>query len=251
MTSLINKHDCKFSQRALFAIVAVLFSAANVFAAIITQPTSLSPGDTFRLAFVTSGTRDAASSDIADYNTFVTNAANAVPELASLGTTWTAIGSTEDDDARDNTNTVPSTVTGGSLGVPIFLLNDTKLADSNDDLWDGDIDVPLNRTELDTQFQLSTLVWTGTAADGTQKFDLLVPRGLGSTPFVSFGAALFSDARWVDNSSADPGFPVRLYALSDELQVIPEPGTFTLLLTALGAVGVMCRGRKQKAAHHC
>ncbi len=133
MTSLINKHDCKFSQRALFAIVAVLFSAANVFAAIITLPTSLNLGDEYRLAFVTSGTRDATSSDIADYNTFVTNAANAVPALASLGTTWTAIGSTATVDARDNTNTVPSTVNGGSVGVPIFLLNDTKLVDSNND----------------------------------------------------------------------------------------------------------------------
>jgi len=235
---------------AFVAGCVVLMSAANVFAAIVTQPTSLSPGDTYRLAFVTSGTRDAASSDIADYNTFVTNAANDVPELLSLGTTWTAIASTAGlvpVDARDNTNTVPSTVTGGSLGVPIFLLNDTKLVDSNDDLWDGSIDVPLNRTELDTQFQSSTPVWTGTAANGTQKFDLAVPRGLGSTPFVSFGNALFSDASWVDQSSADPGFPIPLYALSDELQVvIPEPGTLTML--CFGLLGLLAHGHRRRRA---
>ena len=33
------------------------------------------------------------------------------------------------------------------LAVPIFLLNDTKLVDSNDDLWDGTLDVPLSITE--------------------------------------------------------------------------------------------------------
>jgi len=146
------------------AACVVMLSAANVFAAIITQPTSLSPGDTYRLAFVTSTARDATSTNIADYNTHVTLAANAIPALASLGTTWTAIGSTATVAARDNTDTVPSTVTGGSLGVPIFLLNDTKLVDSNDDLWDGSIDVVLNRTELDTA--IVAQVWTGTTQAG-------------------------------------------------------------------------------------
>ncbi len=149
---------------AFIAACVVMLSPANVFAAIITQPTSLSLGDTYRLAFVTSTARDATSTNIADYNTFVTLAANAVPALASLGTTWTAIGSTATVAARDNTDTVPSTVPGGSLGVPIFLLNDTKLVDSNDDLWDGSIDVLLNRTELDTA--IVAQVWTGTTSAG-------------------------------------------------------------------------------------
>ena len=54
----------------------------------------------------------------------------------------TSIASTALVDARDNTSTVPSTATGGSLGVPIFLLNDMKLVDSNDDLWNGSLDIP-------------------------------------------------------------------------------------------------------------
>jgi len=62
------------------------------------------------------------------------------------------------------TNTVPSTVTGGSLGVSIFLLNDTKLADNNDDLWDGSIDVFFNRTELDDQLGADS--WTGSETSG-------------------------------------------------------------------------------------
>src|SRR5262245_19190294 len=97
----------------------------------ITAPTGLNPGDLYRLAFVTSTTRSAYSSNIDDYNTFVTNVANTVPELASLGTTWKAIGSTATVDARDNTGTNP--VPDG-VGVPIFLLNDTLLAADNFDL---------------------------------------------------------------------------------------------------------------------
>ena len=152
--------------RTIIVIVGctAMAPASRVYAVIITQPSSLNPGDSYRLAFVTAGTRDATSTNIADYNTFVTNAANAIPALASLGTTWTAIGSTATVEARDNTNTVPSTVGGGSLGVPIFLLNDTKLADSNDDLWDGSIDVPFDRTELDTAIVAD--VWTGTTQAG-------------------------------------------------------------------------------------
>ncbi len=63
------------------------------------------PGDFYRLAFVTSTTRDAVPTDIADYNAFVTATAEAVPELLALGTTWSVIGSTASVDARDNTGT--------------------------------------------------------------------------------------------------------------------------------------------------
>ena len=198
------------------AACVAMMSAANVFAAIITQPTSLNPGDKYRLAFVTSGILHATSSDIADYNTFVTNAANAVPALASLGTTWTVIGSTATVDARDNTNTVPSTVTGGSLGVPIFLLNDTKLVDSNDDLWDGFIGLPFGRTEVDTSLNAPT--WTGTDPSGTAG---AAPLGF---TIVTIGASSTTSSQWIDMMTLSHTFvPRPLYALSGELPGIPVP----------------------------
>ena len=231
---------------AFIATCVVTMSTANVFAAIITLPTSLKPGDKYRLAFVTSGIRNAASSNIADYNTFVTNSANSVPALAILGTSWKVIGSTETVDARDNTNTVPSTVTGGSLGVPIFLLNDTKLVESNDDLWDGSIIFALDRTELDTVTP-SPLVFTGTGRNGTAFLSTFF-----ASTFVRSGETFFIGSRWVEGAFVNS--PLSLYpfyAISGELLVIPEPCTFTLLLTALMVVGVMYRGRKQYAAHRC
>ena len=125
----------------VIAATAILLGAAgeslaqpNIF------PSDLSPGDKYRLAFVTSTTRDATSTNIADYNTFVTTVANDSSALSSLRTTWTAIGSTSTVDARDNTNTNPGTATG----VPIYLLNDTRLAADNADLWNGTIQNPLN-----------------------------------------------------------------------------------------------------------
>ena len=52
--------------------------------------------------FVTSTTTDATSPDIGYYNSFVTNVADAVPELLALNATWTVIGSTSAISAATN-----------------------------------------------------------------------------------------------------------------------------------------------------
>ncbi|MBI1923977.1 hypothetical protein HYR99_06980 [Candidatus Poribacteria bacterium] len=117
---------CRLTATVLLSLFLVLFFLPRVALSVpITVPTSLTPGAQYRLAFVTSTTRDALSSNIADYNTFVSNAANAVPELAALGTTWRAIASTLTSDAR----------TDFFHSVPIFLLNDTQLSQTFDLLF--------------------------------------------------------------------------------------------------------------------
>ena len=67
-----------------------------------------------------------------------------------------------DVDARDNNGTNPD-VEG--VGVPIFLLNDTLLANDNLDFWDGSILVPFEIDEGGTAISLS-FVWTGTTSSG-------------------------------------------------------------------------------------
>lgn len=215
----------------------VFLLPATALAVPITVPTSLSVGDQYRLAFVTSSGRDATSSDIADYNSFVTNATLNVPELAALGTTWKAIASTASVDARDNTGTNPSV----GAGVPIFLLNDTKLVDDNADLWDGDLDNSLSVNQFGSPFGM-LFVWTGTTPGGIgySGFELGPPHPVldsrvGDIPstndfWISF-AALSSSNTWP------------LYALSDTLTVpIPEPSTLVLFgLGFLGLVGYVYR----------
>ena len=86
-------------------------------------------GDQYRLIFVTSQSRNAFANSIANYNSWVRGIANGVTELAALGTTWMAIGSTAAVDARDNTGTNPNV----STGVPIYLLDgSTKVVDNNE-----------------------------------------------------------------------------------------------------------------------
>jgi hypothetical protein len=94
---LIQSVDLRAGGKLLaisFVSLAILGAASTSIAVPITVPTGLSPGDEYRLVFVTSTTRNATSSNIADYNLFVTGVANTIPELLALGTTWSATGST-------------------------------------------------------------------------------------------------------------------------------------------------------------
>ena len=59
-----------------YSFALVLFiTASNANATLLLQPPGLDFGDQYRLVFVTSTTRNAESSAIADYNTFVQTAA--------------------------------------------------------------------------------------------------------------------------------------------------------------------------------
>ena len=77
-------------------------------------PTGLAVGTKFRLLFLSSTKRDALSSDIADYNTFVQDrAAAGHADIQAYSGGFGAIGCTAAVDARDNTSTT-------GTGVPIY-----------------------------------------------------------------------------------------------------------------------------------
>ena len=102
-------------------------------------PPGLDAGDKFRLLFITSGSRNATSADIADYNSFVQNAAAAGhAAVRGYSAGFRALASTGAVDARDNTATT-------GTGVPIYWLNGNKIADNYADLYDGAWDDERNR----------------------------------------------------------------------------------------------------------
>jgi PEP-CTERM motif-containing protein len=219
-------------------LLAVVGVASRADAALVTVPPSLTTGDTYRLVFVTSTTRDATSTSIADYNTHVSDAANAVPELAALGATWKALASTAGTNAIANVGvSLPS--------VGIFRFDGTKVADGLDSgvgLYGGFILVQISINELGLSPEL--LVWTGTDQTGTAA---LADRLGTPTPLV--GDTRLTSRSWTDgffSGSTSSATLMPVYGISSELTVpVPEPGTIGL--TALGVAFLfLARRRKQQ-----
>ena len=81
------------------------------------KPADINAGEQFRLMFITSTTRNATSTDIADYNTFVsTRAAAGVTAIQAYANDFTALVSTETVNARTNTLTRTTDPTRRSTG---------------------------------------------------------------------------------------------------------------------------------------
>ena len=175
-------------------------------------------GDTYRLTFVTSTTRNATSTDIADYNAFVQDAAEA-STLANLSAaTWNAIGSTETVTAKANTGTDSGT------GEAIFLMDGTTVFAKNyADLWNG-TSVYLNIDENGVG-DISSDVFAGTMPDGTQVDDRYLGTTIpskGNPPtqvVVETGKTWKTGSGWIRIYNAGPTSKLRFFALSDPLAV--------------------------------
>ena len=95
------------------------------------KPTAVATGDKFRLLFLSSTKRNASSTDIADYNTFIqTRAAAGHTDIQDYSAGFRVVGCSAAVDARDNTKT---TYTMTDKGVPIYWLNGAKAADQYED----------------------------------------------------------------------------------------------------------------------
>ena len=158
------------------------FEALNrVFPDHVLIPAGLGVGDSFRLLFLTSTTRDATATDIEVYNTFVRAAAAAGhADIRDYSGRFYAVASTADDDARDNTGT---TYTSSNPGVPIHWLGGNQVADDYGDFYDGTWDAEYTATDESGEAYddggMGVGVWTGTDDDGTEYHD---PPGIGAGP---------------------------------------------------------------------
>jgi hypothetical protein len=196
---------CKTAIALLSVLLSVMFSNTAL-PAITIVPPDLNVGDVYHLVFVTSGGRDATSSDIAVYNSFVNDEADLVPEL--VGFTWFAIGSTETVDARDN----------ALVSAPVYRLDGTKVADDFLDMWNGSIDATITINQFG-EFN-DVFVWTGTLASGQASVNPL------GSPFPRIGDPSSIGSAWVQSGSLDQSVTLGFYALSRKLTVpVPEPSS--------------------------
>ena len=197
----------------------------------------------FRLLFVTSAERNATSSNIGDYNSFVQGAArsghSAIRPIASQ---FRVVGSTSAVDARDNTST---TYTSSDRGVPVYWLRGNKAADTYEDFYDGSWDERRNvRNEHGNAHNSglvgigpvsSSHIWTGSNNDGTKHSS----QYLGENP-VRFGQLGGSQANNRSPLSQDAEFPSQqshLYALSPVFTVVDRVDVTSVSITSSPASG--------------
>ncbi len=182
-------------------------------------------GDPYRLIFISSTSRDATSSDIADYNTHIQNAANS----AGLGAVnWYAIGSTNTIDARDNTFTTNLDTDGA-----IFLMNGSEVVANNlADLWDGAVDTRIDNDENGNVSSISTPIWTSWTAvwTGTNNDGTATSRYLGASN-VQLGLAKAELNFWENRSQASNSTNLPFYGISEVLKVSETGGSGIIHVT--------------------
>ena len=110
------------------------------------KPSALGAGDMFRILFLTHRTFAPTSSDIDDYNAYIRTQALIHRAIRPYASGFRVVGSTDDDDARENTST---TYTATAKGLPIYWLNGSKVADDYEDFYDGDWDDEANPRDRD------------------------------------------------------------------------------------------------------
>ena len=198
-------------------------------------PAGLNPGDQFRFVFVTNGIRDATSTNIADYDSFVNaEAGGATYDDVVVG--WLGIGSTDSVDAIDHV---------GQTNAPVYLSDGTLVTTSTTPagLWSRTlvhaINLDLAGDPVDLRSRLSGPARIPSALGLVDRSDPQ-RRKLGST---------LRQFRQLDSlRSQRPGGDLRpLYGISLVLSVpqsVPEPSALAMLGTALSVGLAIGRARK-------
>ncbi len=231
--------------------VCLLLVAFRAGAAQITLPPDLAPGDQYRLAFLTPSEISSAMS-IAEFNSFVQSAADAVPEVSALGATWKAIASTPEIGIRENTGIDPDVETG----VPIYLLNGRRIAADNADFWDGSHEGYI-RVYPNGDFEaFGAEVMAGGLGPDLANIGNQINVGSIPSNFCSMGNCLpgethppqqVTSSDWIV-AYDQPRGSYKMYAMSSVLTAVPEPSSGGSMLC--GAIGLLLAVRHVNSRQH-
>jgi hypothetical protein len=204
---------------------------------VLQSPAGLAPGTHFRFVFVTDGSTTATSSNITDYDNFVTTQAGGAT-YSGVTISWQAIGSTAAVNAISH-------ITGPQTD-PLYLADGSLVASSTttsaNGLWSGVLQHAISEDLSGTP--LTNTVWTGTQSNGTGNGAFV----LGNGGNVSGGFANATTSSWVNAAgSLAPTNLLSMYGISADLTAVPEPSSWLTLGIGLGVTTLICRSRHTRA----
>ena len=199
------------------------------------KPTDIGVGEQFRLMFATSTFRNARSTNIADYNTFVrTSAAAGLTALQTYAADFTALVSTESVNARANTLTWATDTDAPVYWVRSGVDATHRAADDYADFFDGSWATSWRGFNESGVAISTTRFWTGTNTDGTTH----------ATQFMGPTGGTALTAHWVlgtpdiEIGSTSSATTSRIVALSPVFQVAnTAPTVATVIPDRTATVG--------------
>ena len=240
-SSLITAKAGSLAVYALSEVFEVAVPITEVPADWSLVPSGLQEGDQFRLLFISSAPRNASPSEIATYNTWIqARAANGHTDIQDYSSSFQAVGSTEDMDARDNTYT---TYTSSDKGVAIYWLGGNKVADDYEDFYDEDWDEEASMKNESGTAESGVTAWTGSDHDGTEMLQGTpeTSRALGNSnnAWVRFGKTNSDEHGPLSGATANRSNNKRIYGLSGVFEVVAgnNPATGEPTITGTAQVG--------------
>ena len=231
---------------APLVLVCVTFNVTPASAAPITVPPDIHDyvglGAQYRLVFVTSTTRDATSLNIEDYNAFVTGVANSVPELAALGLSWYAMAATPATTVRENIHQTPGLIDNDLV---YNLRGDLVAVGSDFSVFSGGDPFSRHLTIENGEgstYPAGSPIWVGSNYYGDMPGYLGVVPGPGKyTPVGSLYNGIHDT--FLQSSLLTDNYP--LFAMSAEIDIVPEPSTWVLGICGAAALGVSSLRRRR------
>jgi MYXO-CTERM domain-containing protein len=218
----------------LLALVLMGGLAAEAHASLIVNtPAGVGPGQSFIVVFVDTTIGHATDGSIADYNALITTAASGnITYPGGTISSWQILGATA---AADPAASVFSST------LPIYDDKGDKLA-TNGATWLAGGDTPLYSQTGSGAGGRPT--WTGLGENGAPA----AGNTLGSTNVTYGYPDVYIEGGLDSGTTAATGYGVYFgFATFTAAEPTPEPGTFTLSLMGLAAVGVFCLARRRRA----
>ena len=172
-------------------------------------PDGFKPGQTFRLLFITSTTRNATSIDVDDYDRVVQLAAYASQPLRLINQYFQPIVSPPGSSAVDQ-----AYIDEDDRSTPIYWVGGEKVADHGGDFLDGSWDSHAGKNERGEDHTPAN-IWTGSTSDGDAHED-----AMGSS---LVRAGKLETGKELSESSINSALAYPLYALSGPIKVRDWP----------------------------